>query len=196
MIKRLSKSKHISKIIVACTSNKHDKKIINVCNKVKIDYFIGSENNVLERFYNAAKKFKGENIVRVTSDCPLIDPQIVDSVIDNFFLKKVNYASNINPPTFPDGLDVEIFKFETLKATHNNVKSNYDKNYYLEKNFIFKNFIESQECVNKVGSIAESEGHHPDIIFGWGYAKIKIFTHAIKGLAESDFILAAKVDQL
>jgi 4a-hydroxytetrahydrobiopterin dehydratase len=76
------------------------------------------------------------------------------------------------------------------------VKSNDDKNYYLEKNFKFKNFLESQEFVNKVSFIAESEGHHPDIIFGWGYAKIKIFTHAIKGLAESDFILASKVDQL
>ena len=76
------------------------------------------------------------------------------------------------------------------------VKSNDEKNYYLEKNFKFKNFIESQEFVIKVGSISEQEGHHPDIFFGWGYAKIKIFTHAIKGLAESDFILAAKVDQL
>ena len=89
----------------------------------------------------------------------------------------------------------EIHKY-LRKVDGWNVKSNDDKNYYLEKNFIFKNFIESQEFVNKVGSIAESEGHHPDIIFGWGYAKIKIFTHAIKGLAESDFILAAKVDQL
>ena len=89
----------------------------------------------------------------------------------------------------------EIHKY-LKKVDGWNVKSNDDKNYYLEKNFIFKNFIESQEFVNKVGSIAESEGHHPDIIFGWGYAKIKIFTHAIKGLAEGDFILAAKVDQL
>ena len=76
------------------------------------------------------------------------------------------------------------------------VKNNNEKNFYLIKEFKFKNFIESQEFVNKVGYIAESEGHHPDIIFGWGYAKIKVFTHAIKGLAESDFILAAKVDQL
>ena len=76
------------------------------------------------------------------------------------------------------------------------VKSNNKKNYYLEKNFKFKNFIESQKFVNKVGSLAELEGHHPDIYFGWGYAKINIFTHAIKGLAESDFILAAKIDQL
>ena len=60
----------------------------------------------------------------------------------------------------------------------------------------FKNFLESQEFVNKVGGIAESEGHHPDIWFGWGYAKIKIFTHAINGLAESDFILAAKIDKI
>ena len=78
------------------------------------------------------------------------------------------------------------------------VKTNTDesKNYYLIKEFKFKNFLESQEFVNKVGVIAENEGHHPDIWFGWGYAKIKIFTHAINGLAESDFILAAKIDKI
>ena len=67
--------------------------------------------------------------------------------------------------------------------------------YHLIKNFKFENFIESQNFVNKVGDIAEKEGHHPDIWFGWGYAKIKIYTHSIKGLAESDFILAAKIDK-
>ena len=76
------------------------------------------------------------------------------------------------------------------------VKADEDKIYYLIKNFKFKNFIESQNFVNKVGAIAEKEGHHPDIWFGWGYAKIKIFTHAIKGLHESDFVLAAKVDKI
>ena len=64
------------------------------------------------------------------------------------------------------------------------------------KNFKFDNFLQSQEFVNKVGEIAETEGHHPDLWFGWGYARIKIFTHAIKGLAESDFILAAKIDKI
>ena len=58
------------------------------------------------------------------------------------------------------------------------------------------NFCDSQAFVNKVGNIAEKENHHPDIAFGWGYCSIKIFTHAIKGLAESDFILAAKIDQI
>ena len=68
--------------------------------------------------------------------------------------------------------------------------------YHLIKDFKFKNFVESQNFVNKVGEIAEQEGHHPDLWFGWGYAKVKIFTHAIKGLAESDFILAAKIDKI
>jgi len=76
------------------------------------------------------------------------------------------------------------------------VKSSEEKNYYLTKDFKFKNFRESQNFINKVGSIAEKENHHPDISFGWGYCKIKIFTHAIKGLAESDFILAAKIDNI
>ena len=67
--------------------------------------------------------------------------------------------------------------------------------FMLEKNFTFKNFIDSQNFVNKVGEISEREGHHPDIIFGWGYAKINITTHAIKGLSENDFILAAKIDK-
>jgi len=77
-----------------------------------------------------------------------------------------------------------------------NVKKDNKNIFFLEKNFKFKNFIESQNFVNQVGEIAEKEKHHPDIIFGWGYAKIQIFTHAIKGLAESDFILASKIDQI
>ena len=89
----------------------------------------------------------------------------------------------------------EIHKY--LKKVNGwDVKENQSKNFYLIKEFKFKNFLESQDFVNKVGEIAEKEGHHPDISFGWGYAKIRIFTHSIKGLAESDFILAAKVDQL
>ena len=69
------------------------------------------------------------------------------------------------------------------------------KNFFLEKNFKFKNFLESQNFVNQVGIISEEEGHHPDITFGWGYARISITTHAIEGLSENDFILAAKIDK-
>ena len=70
------------------------------------------------------------------------------------------------------------------------------KIFFLHKKFNFKNFKESQRFINKVGEISESEGHHPDISFGWGYANIKITTHAIEGLSENDFILAAKIDQI
>jgi len=76
------------------------------------------------------------------------------------------------------------------------VEADENKIYFLLKEFKFKNFKDSQNFINKVGDIAETEGHHPDIWFGWGYAKIKIFTHAIKGLHESDFVLAAKIDKL
>ena len=76
------------------------------------------------------------------------------------------------------------------------VKPNEKKIYCLEKNFKFKNFLNSQKFINEVSKISENEGHHPDILFGWGYAKIKITTHAIEGLSENDFILAAKIDKI
>ena len=89
----------------------------------------------------------------------------------------------------------EIHKYQK-KVDGWDVKPNEKNNYFLEKNFKFKNFVESQKFVNLIGNIAETEGHHPDIMFGWGYATIQIFTHKIKGLVESDFILAAKIDQI
>jgi glutamate-1-semialdehyde aminotransferase/spore coat polysaccharide biosynthesis protein SpsF (cytidylyltransferase family) len=123
IIKRLSKCKNISKIIVACSNNKNDVKIINLCKKLKIDFFIGSEHNVLERFYKATVKFKGLNILRITADCPFVDYVIVDKIINNFFLNNYDYASNIDPPTFPDGLDAEIFTFNVLKETYKKAKT-------------------------------------------------------------------------
>ncbi|MDC0937517.1 4a-hydroxytetrahydrobiopterin dehydratase [Pelagibacteraceae bacterium] len=89
----------------------------------------------------------------------------------------------------------EIHKY-LKKVDGWDVKNNEDRSFCLIKDFKFKNFAESQNFVNKVSNIAEQENHHPDILFGWGYCKIKIFTHAIKGLAESDFILAAKIDKI
>ena len=95
-------------------------------------------------------------------------------------------------PAFDIG---EIHKY--LKKINDwKVIQNKEKNYYIEKQFKFKDYISSENFVLEVGKIAEQEGHHPDISFGWGYAKIKISTHAIKGLAESDFILAAKIDKI
>ena len=89
----------------------------------------------------------------------------------------------------------EIHKYQK-KVDGWDVKKNEKRVYFLEKNFKFKNFIKSQNFINSVGVISENENHHPDIMFGWGYAKIIITTHAIEGLSENDFILAAKIDQV
>ena len=89
----------------------------------------------------------------------------------------------------------EIHKYQK-KIDGWEVKSNEKKIYFLEKEFKFKNFLNSQKFVNEISKISENEGHHPDILFGWGYAKIKITTHAIEGLSENDFILAAKIDKI
>ena len=89
----------------------------------------------------------------------------------------------------------EIHKYQK-KVDGWDFKINTKEIYYLEKIFIFKNFINSHNFINKVGEISENENHHPDISFGWGYAKIVITTHAIEGLSENDFILAAKIDQI
>ena len=89
----------------------------------------------------------------------------------------------------------EIHKYQK-KVDGWEIEKDKNKIFFLVKNFNFENFIQSQKFVNSVGRISEDEGHHPDILFGWGYAEIKITTHAIKGLSENDFILAAKIDKI
>ena len=89
----------------------------------------------------------------------------------------------------------QIHKYQK-KVDGWDVKKNNKGIFFLEKNFKFKNFKDSQNFVGRVGDISEDEGHHPEILFGWGYANINITTHAIEGLSENDFILAAKIDQI
>ena len=89
----------------------------------------------------------------------------------------------------------EIHKYQK-KVDGWDVLKGEEEIFFLSKKFNFENFLKSQDFVNKVGKISEQEGHHPDIAFGWGYAEIKVTTHAIKGLSENDFILAAKIDEI
>ena len=88
----------------------------------------------------------------------------------------------------------EIHKYQK-KVDGWSISKNSKNIFFLEKKFDFKNFLESQNFINEVSKISEEEGHHPDIKFGWGYAVINITTHAIEGLSENDFILAAKIDK-
>tara|TARA_B100000497_G_C7616966_1_gene370576 strand:- start:7 stop:351 length:345 start_codon:yes stop_codon:yes gene_type:complete len=89
----------------------------------------------------------------------------------------------------------EIHKYQKKVDGWDIIKDE-NKIFFLFKKFTFKNFLESQKFINNVGQISEEEGHHPDLTFGWGYAEIKITTHAIEGLSQNDFILAAKIDKI
>jgi spore coat polysaccharide biosynthesis protein SpsF len=114
VLNQLTESKKIEKIIIATTNLAEDKKIIEIANRKNIDYFCGSSNDVLDRYYKCAKKFDLSQIIRITSDCPLMDPKIIDELIEIFQNNSYDYASNVHPITFPVGIAVEIFTFDAL----------------------------------------------------------------------------------
>jgi len=115
VIEATKHSKLIDEIVVATSTEKNNDVLIKELKKYKIDYYAGSEDDVLDRYYLCAKKFKADVIVRVTSDCPLIDPKIIDKVIQASRDQGCDYCSNRDPPTYPDGYDTEVFTFEALE---------------------------------------------------------------------------------
>ena len=120
VILRLSRSKLISEVVVATTIKKQDLAIVRLCANRDFSVFCGSENDVLDRFYQVAKLFEPDHIVRITADCPLMDREIIDKVIQKHLAEDTDYTANILEATFPDGEDVEVFKFKTLiKAWRN-----------------------------------------------------------------------------
>ena len=126
-IERLQLAKNFDKLIVATSSLESDKKIVSLCRELAIDCFQGDINDVLNRYYQAAKVYQPQHIVRVTGDCPLIDAEIVDQVIALHLQGSYDYSSNIAPPTLPDGLDVEIFTFKALEIAWQKSKSKADR---------------------------------------------------------------------
>lgn len=117
---RLKKCQRIDKIIVASTNNIEDLEIHNLTLKLGVSSFRGSELDVLDRFYQAVKNEKPNWVVRVTSDCPLLDPDLVDKVIEFAVINNVDYCSNQLIENFPDGQDVEVFKFSALQMAWKN----------------------------------------------------------------------------
>lgn len=114
-------------IVYAIPNNKKNYQLYRVLKKFGVNVFKGSEDDVLDRFYKAAKKFKAQNIVRITGDCPFVDPHLIKKILQLFLTKKVDYASNIMPPSFPDGFDVEVFNISTLEKIKKIVKDPHDK---------------------------------------------------------------------
>jgi spore coat polysaccharide biosynthesis protein SpsF len=115
MVERVKKSKFIDNIIIATTISKKDDDIVKFCRKYNIDYFRGSEENVLDRVLKAHKKFNTDIIVELTGDCPLIDANIIDQCI-NFYLKNdYDYVSNCVERSYPDGMDVQVYNTKILE---------------------------------------------------------------------------------
>lgn len=116
-VNRLKRSKLLDEVVIATTTQPADDQIVSLCKERGWAYFRGDENDVLDRYYQAARACNADVIVRVTSDCPMIDPDIVDRVIQFFFdIPDIDYVSNTLPPrTYPRGLDTEVMTFEALE---------------------------------------------------------------------------------
>ena len=118
LVERLKKCKKASKIIVAIPDTKENKILQDVCKQLQVECFLGSEQNVLQRSYFAAKHFHSKVIVRITSDCPLMDHELVDAMIDTFKAKGKDYITTCQSKCLPRGLDVEVFSFDALKKAY------------------------------------------------------------------------------
>lgn len=124
-LERVKEAKYIDKIVIATSTLEKDDEIENFSKKYGIDCFRGSEDDVLSRYYECAKMYDADTIVRLTADCPLSDPKIIDDVIQKFFNDRVDYCANTVPiasATFPDGTDVEVFSNSALVKAFNEIK--------------------------------------------------------------------------
>ena len=157
VIRRVKKSRKLNAIIIATTKEKQDNEIVNIAKKENVKYFKGSKENVLSRYYFAAKENNLEIIVRVTSDCPCIDAEIMDLTIDNHIKRTADYTTNCLVRTYPHGLDVEVFNFNALEKAHKNATKDYEKEHVTP-------YINGNPQIFKINEIkAPKELYAPDI---------------------------------
>ena len=122
VINRAQASNYITNVFVATTIKKADLKIVKLCAERQVNVFCGSEDDVLDRYYQVARLVRPKHVVRITADCPVIDPMIVDKVIELHIKENADYTSNTFGETYPDGQDVEVFTFEALKESWKNAR--------------------------------------------------------------------------
>jgi Spore coat polysaccharide biosynthesis protein F, CMP-KDO synthetase homolog len=161
-LERASKSKKVNKVIVATTFEKEAEEIIRVAENMGIKSFQGSTNDVLDRYYQAARLENPDYVVRITSDCPLVDPEVIDQVINLAIKTDSGYCSNICPPTFPNGMDVEVFKFSELEKAWLQSKSAEEREHvtiYIHDKCSQKNSIANFEN--------EKDYHHFRLTVDW-----------------------------
>lgn len=121
-LERVKRARLIDKLVVATSDVVGDQPIVSLCNQIGVECYTGSLQDVLDRFYCTAKIFNAEHVVRLTADCPLADPQLIDQIISKHLRSKADYTSNTLTPTFPDGLDVEILTVKALAQAWNEAR--------------------------------------------------------------------------
>jgi len=149
-IERIKRSKLIKKLIVATSSTKSDDVLEELCVKNNIPCYRGNLDDVLDRFYQATKQYNPKHVVRLTGDCPLIDPKIIDQVVEFHLENNFDYTSNTIEPTYPDGLDVEVFRFECLEHAWQEAKLSSQREHVTP-------FIHSQPNLFDLGSFKNTE---------------------------------------
>jgi spore coat polysaccharide biosynthesis protein SpsF len=122
LIERLRFCRFSGKIILATTTNEEDNAIALLAKREKLAVYRGSENDVLDRYYKTAKEFRVDHVIRITSDCPLLDPRVTDLVVSHYLEGKYDYVSNVLARRYPDGLDTEVFSFQALEKTWQEAK--------------------------------------------------------------------------
>lgn len=137
VVNRVLRSKRTDKVMVATTTEPKDDQIEQFCVSSKVACFRGSSEDVLDRYYQAASSVGASAIVRITADCPLVDPEVIDRVVRAYEAGTFSYVSNVEPPTYPDGLDTEVFSMEALKMAWNEAALRSEREHvtpYLRKN--------------------------------------------------------------
>jgi spore coat polysaccharide biosynthesis protein SpsF len=147
VIERAKRVKNIDEIILATTKKKEDDKLEKIAKRLGVSIFRGSKNDVLDRYYQVAKLFKISSIIRITADCPLLDPRVAEEVINFYSQGNCDYVSNTHPPTFPNGMDIEIFNFKSLKKSWQEAKLKSEREHVTP--YIYKN-----PNLFKIGNIA------------------------------------------
>lgn len=156
VLKRVEAARHIGKVLVATSECDEDDVISNFCKDNAIPHFRGSLTDVLDRFYHAAedlmkKGFHISHIVRITADCPLIDPSVIDLVVEASLAHGTDYTSNVVPPTYPDGLDVEVIRYTALEFAYRNATYQSEREHvtpYIINNPVFTRFCVKNEKDN------------------------------------------------
>jgi len=152
-VNRIKKAKNNNLIIIATTKKKDDDIIELEANNLGVHCYRGDEDDVLDRFYQAAKSHNPDYVVRLTSDCPLIDPSLIDEIIEATINSKVDYCSNTLIESYPDGQDVEVFSFNSLKKAWEESVLMSDREHvtpYMKKNFKVLNIHSNNMKFNKV----------------------------------------------